>query len=73
MQEVTVKVWKRKQATYNKTDTSILKPRSCFKHYVTIDSKNKDLTWSFCTTKKNISFGLYKKLDYLTPQGAVRN
>ncbi|KAJ3108239.1 hypothetical protein HDU97_001773 [Phlyctochytrium planicorne] len=40
-----------------------IKARSAFKHYVTVDTPGKELCWNFCTRKKNISFGLYKKAD----------
>ncbi|KAI8849116.1 hypothetical protein BC829DRAFT_392348 [Chytridium lagenaria] len=45
-----------------------IKPRSAFKHYVTVDAAGKELCWNFCTRKKNISFGLYKKSDALNEQ-----
>ncbi|KAI8850573.1 hypothetical protein BC829DRAFT_389075 [Chytridium lagenaria] len=45
-----------------------IKPRSAFKHYVTVDAAGKELCWNFCTRKKNISFGLYKKSDALNDQ-----
>ncbi|KAJ3411305.1 Oxysterol-binding protein- protein 3 [Chytridiales sp. JEL 0842] len=46
-----------------------IKPRSAFKHYVTVDSPGKELCWNFCTRKKNISFGLYRKLTPNLPLG----
>ena len=36
---------------------------SAFKHAVSVDSGGKELCWNFCTRRKNISFGLYKKLS----------
>ncbi|KAJ3274775.1 hypothetical protein HDV01_001978 [Terramyces sp. JEL0728] len=38
-----------------------VKQRSTFTHYITVDSPGKEICWNFCTRKKNISFGLFKK------------
>ncbi|KAJ3087225.1 Oxysterol-binding protein- protein 3, partial [Quaeritorhiza haematococci] len=40
-----------------------IKARSAFKHFVYVDKPNKEICWNFCTRKKNISFGLFRKLS----------
>ncbi|KAJ3163796.1 Oxysterol-binding protein- protein 3 [Geranomyces variabilis] len=40
-----------------------IRQRSAFKHFVTVDQAGKELCWNFFTRKKNISFGLYKKIN----------
>jgi hypothetical protein len=40
--------------------------KELYKHYVTIKHPIKDLCWSFCTRKRNISFGLFKERESLS-------
>ena len=37
-----------------------VKPRSVFKHVISIEQAGKELFWNFCTRRKNISFGLFR-------------
>ncbi|KAJ3394907.1 Oxysterol-binding protein- protein 3 [Entophlyctis sp. JEL0112] len=38
-----------------------VRPRSTFRHFVTVDTAGKELVWNFGTKRKNISFGLFKQ------------
>ncbi|KAI8823652.1 uncharacterized protein EV422DRAFT_364339 [Fimicolochytrium jonesii] len=40
-----------------------IRQRSAFKHFVSVDSPGKELCWNFFTSKKNVSFGLFKKVS----------
>lgn len=46
-----------------------IRQRSAFKHFVTIDQPGKELCWNFFTRKKNISFGLYRKVNRQFSEG----
>ncbi|TPX62431.1 hypothetical protein SpCBS45565_g07040 [Spizellomyces sp. 'palustris'] len=40
-----------------------IRQRSAFKHFVNVDQPGKELCWNFFTRRKNISFGLYRKVN----------
>ncbi|KAJ3148513.1 Oxysterol-binding protein- protein 3 [Geranomyces michiganensis] len=48
-----------------------IRQRSAFKHFVTVDQAGKELCWNFFTRKKNISFGLYKKINRPYPDDSI--
>ncbi|KAJ3382416.1 hypothetical protein HDU92_004776 [Lobulomyces angularis] len=40
-----------------------IKPKSIFKHHVTVESSGRELYWNFTTKFKNLSFGLFKRVE----------
>lgn len=44
-----------------------IKPRAAFKHYVTVDAPNKELSWTFGTKSKGLAFGLFRKVTLPNP------
>ncbi|KAJ3135572.1 Oxysterol-binding protein- protein 3 [Physocladia obscura] len=40
-----------------------VRPRSTFRHFVTVETVGKELVWNFGTKRRNISFGLFKEAE----------
>ena len=40
-----------------------VQPRDSYLHYIYVASKGTAIRWSFTTKRKNIAFGLYRRLD----------